>query len=67
MMISEMSNSTIQKKIESFTSDAFQRSLLHERFIEKKPYEELGIIHIPGHDVDYDIKVIRSFEKYIYC
>ena len=65
MMISEMSNSTIQKKIESFTSDAFQRSLLHERFIEGKTYEELGIIHIPGHTVDNDLKVIRSFEKFM--
>ena len=64
-MILEMSNSMIQKKIESFTSDTFQRSLLHKRFIEGKTYDEIGIIHIPGHNVDDDLKFIRSFEKFI--
>lgn len=64
-MCSEMKNSAIQEKINSFTTDNYQRSLLHERFIEGKTYEELGIIHIPGHTADNDLKVIRSFEKFI--
>lgn len=64
-MYPEMNNSTIQEKINSFTTDDYLRSLLHKRFIEGKTYDELGIVCIHGHTVDPDLKTIKSFEKFI--
>ena len=63
--MSELSNTMIQNKIESFTSDNYERSLLRKRFIEGKTYAELRIVNTPGHTVDPDLKVIRSFEKFM--